>query len=607
MAADKRSERAQPFVFNSWRDITPMHMSVGTMLHNKTGSWRSIKPVYEDKIPACQNACPAGNDIDGWVKLLERNEIDKAYWHLKREQPFPAILGRVCFKFCETACNRSGLDHCVQINELERFVGDRIDPSVPHPDLPPDHGKRLAVVGSGPAGMAAAYFARLLGFAVTIFEKEPVLGGMLRLGVPNYRLPRHLVDAEFAGLAGMGVETRPGVAVGKDISIEEITSSFDYSFLASGSHRSLVLNLDGGQDSPHVLSGLAMLRQVALGRPLALGRRVLVIGGGNTALDAARTAIRLGSEVTVLYRRTEAEMPAHPAEVQEAREEGVAFRFLTAPERLILDETGAVQELLCCEMALGEPDASGRRQPLKKEDSLFAVAADNIVTAIGEKPDVDYLRELLDGAGTSLGVDDGLCAAKATGQAGVYAGGDILDGMHTVVHAVAAGKRAAIAMDCDRRGVDFAEVEPQITVGHGPALSFAKYRGWQNLNPVRRNDRAVVDANLVVYDYFQKLPPSEPQVQAANERNRTFEPYRATFSAADAGHEASRCMHCGRCTECDNCLVFCPEVSVLDQTAESFGYSIDYDYCKGCGICSTECPRHAISMVSEATPINEEV
>ena len=605
MADKKRSEMAIKHEFKSYRDITSMHVSLGNMLYNKTGSWRFIKPIYEDKIPACQNACPAGNDIEGWVKLLNNMEYEKAYWHLKREEPFPAILGRVCFKFCEDACNRAVLDDCISIKELERFVGDQFAPTIPHPELPENDSQshkigHLAVVGSGPSGMSAAYFARLLGFEVTIFDKEALLGGMLRLGIPGYRLPGQVVAAEFEGLSNMGIELRPNTEIGKDIPMETLTTTFDYVFLATGAHRSLSMELTENSSCCRIMSALTFLKQVARGETVALGKRVVVIGGGNTAIDAARTAIRMGCQATVIYRRSMTEMPAHPEEVREAEEEGVIFRFLAAPEDIALHADATIEKLVCCEMELGPADESGRCRPIRKEGVTFDIPADTILMAIGEKPDFEYLSRRIPTTDTIIHTqEDFSVSSDYPAGAKVFAGGDITDIPHTVVHAIASGKRAAIAMDCDRRGVLFSDVLNRIRIGTGTAVSFSKYMNWAPVNPVQRNDQNVVDSTKIVYDYFIKTPGFEKSIQPADLRKDSFEPYHATLSGEEAIHETARCLHCGRCTECDNCLIFCPDVSILDRTRETFGYAIDYDYCKGCGICFTECPRHAITMVSE--------
>ncbi len=602
MALKKRSELAAPYDFRTWRDFTPMSVSVSTMLHNRTGGWRFIRPIYENKTPACQNACPAGCDIEGWVGLVQKKEYEKAFRHLKREEPFPAILGRVCFRFCEGACNREPLDANVNINALERFLGDLFPPETTFPDPPELNGKRMAVVGSGPAGMSAAYFGRLLGFDVAMFEVLPVMGGMLRVGIPGFRLPREVVEAEFRGLSNMGIALRAGVAAGKDLSMAHLRREFDYIFLATGGHSSLTLGLAGEKESPGIMSGLAMLKKAALGEAMDLGGRVVVIGGGNTAVDAARTAVRLGCETTILYRRSEEEMPAHPREVAEAGEEGVRLALLAAPERIELDDAGDVRKLICREMTLGAPDESGRRRPEKKDGALFEMEADAIVTAIGEAPGLDYLAgEVKTEQGMAL-VDDGLKALDEEGDGGkIFAGGDMIAMPRTVAHAVAAGKRAAISMDCDRKGLDAARVFSTITAGDGPALRFSAYMEWEPEDSASRNPRKVVGRDRIVYDYFRKAPAIRVETSDPASRKKTFQDYRRTYTEKEARAEAERCMHCGRCTECDNCLIFCPDMSVLPHDDGRFGYAIDYDYCKGCGICCTECPRNAITMIDEET------
>jgi 2-oxoacid:acceptor oxidoreductase delta subunit (pyruvate/2-ketoisovalerate family) len=349
-----------------------------------------------------------------------------------------------------------------------------------------------------------------------------------------------------------------------------------------------------------IMSAMNILKQVARGETVALGKRVAVIGGGNTAIDAARTAIRMGCHVTVIYRRSLTEMPAHPEEVREAQEEGVIFRFLAAPEDITLNADTTIENLVCCEMELGPTDESGRCRPIRKEGVTFDVPADTILVAIGENPDFDYLGRRVRSSDTIIRTGDDLSIlSDHTDGAKVFAGGDMIDIPHTVVHAVASGKKAAIAMDCDRRGIAFSDVLNQIRIGSGDALSFSRYMNWAPVNPVLQNDQKVVDSTKIVYDYFIKMPGCEKTIQPADLRKDSFEPYHSTLSVEEALHETERCMHCGRCTECDNCLIFCPDVSILDQTRETFGYAIDYDYCKGCGICLTECPRHAITMVAE--------
>jgi 2-oxoacid:acceptor oxidoreductase delta subunit (pyruvate/2-ketoisovalerate family) len=589
--------------FSSWRDLPPLNISQGDMLHNKTGTWRFIKPIHEDKTPACQNGCPAGNDIEAWIKLIEQGDYQAAYWHLKREQPFPAILGRVCFKFCQEQCNRSGFDHHVRINSLERFVGDQVPASSPHPDLPLPNGKTLAIIGSGPAGMSCAYFARLLGFEVTIFDKLHEPGGILRVGIPRFRLPREIVAREFEGLINMGIELRTGIELGKDISIMALMNEFDFIFLSTGAHDSMKLELAVEGKTNHIISGLDFLQLVAFGREVNLGRHVAVIGGGNTAMDVARTAVRLGAEVTVIYRRTQNEMSAHAEEIMEAIEEGVKFRFLATPEQVILAGNGGIQKIICRAMELCEKDKSGRKRPVKTEGRPFELPADTIVSAIGEKPDLKYMEEIMNLERGTIPVTTAMQIMNPVGESRLYAGGDIIDMPHTVIHAVASGKRAAIALDCNVKGKDFNDIRQRISIGHGSGLSFSTYMGWRNPNSKRRDARSVVEAVDMVFDYFRKTPSVPRSPLDAKTRREKFTPIQTTFSKEQARRESERCMHCGRCTECDNCLVFCPDMSVRIRGNGDFGYTIEYDYCKGCGICAAECPRHAITMINEEMPV----
>jgi len=448
--------------------------------------------------------------------------------------------------------------------------------------------------------MSVAYFARLLGFRVTIFEALLELGGVLRVGIPAYRLPKTIVENEFEGLRNMGIDLKPNTAIGKDISLKECLKRFDYVFLATGVHGSRKLNIPGEEDNPNVMSGLDLLKKIALREQVDVGRQVVVIGGGNTAIDAARSTVRLGSDVTILYRRTEAEMPAHPEEIAEAREEGIQFRFLAAPERIESGGNGSIRKLVCCEMELGKPDESGRGRPVRKEGAIFELDVDTIVTAIGEMPAFEPMVKILQVQGGVLDVEEDLRVKAFEGEKGrVFAGGDIIGAPHTVAHAVAAGKRAAIAIDCQRKGIEFSEVLEKVSLGAGPGISFSAYMGWESINPVRRNLKPVVGSEHIVYDYFEKAPRIKKVALPPLERKKSFDPYEANLTEEEALGEAARCIHCGRCTECDSCLVLCPDVSVLVKGEGQFGYVFDYNYCKGCGICFTECPRHAITMVDE--------
>ena len=301
-------------------------------------------------------------------------------------------------------------------------------------------------------------------------------------------------------------------------------------------------------------------------------------------------------------------MPAHPDEVREAREEGVVFQFLSAPENVVLDGQGEVCKLVCCQMDLGEADADGRARPVRREGSEFDLDTDSVLTAIGEGPDLSYFTGRVDADHGAIPVDGrGRAGEKKPGRAGIYAGGDIIDQPHTVVHAVASGKRAVLAMDCERgRGEDWDETVARIGIGDGGALSFSAYMGWDRDYPVALSRRKVVRTENIVYDYFQKVSAVRVTAQAPQQRIRSFEPFHQTFTEDQAQAEAVRCFHCGRCIECDNCLIFCPEISVLLSERAGGRYQVDYDYCKGCGICAVECPRQAITMVEEEATVEAE-
>jgi len=373
--------------------------------------------------------------------------------------------------------------------------------------------------------------------------------------------------------------------------LEQLQAQFDYVFVATGAHKSRPIGVEGEELSPHIMSGLAMLKKVALGQKLDLGKKVAVIGGGNTAIDAARAALRLGCEVIVVYRRTRNEMPAHEEEVEESRQEGVEFRFLAAPEKIELNNDQSIKKFVCCEMELGEVDQSGRRSPKKIEGKTFNLKVDSIVSAVGEEPLFGYLdASVVTGAGAVRVGADLSAQVKKEGKVKVFAGGDILDTPRTVIHAIGEGKKAAIGIDCLRKGINFTELLPRITLGDGGPLSFALYMGWKTLNENPFDNKTVVTPEKIKYDYIEKAPQMEVRIRPPRERKTDFSPYVETYDKEAALKEAERCMHCGRCLECDNCVLFCPDASVLAQKGGGFRYAFEYDYCKGCVVCAEECP-----------------
>ncbi|MEW6230084.1 MAG: FAD-dependent oxidoreductase, partial [Bacillota bacterium] len=402
----------------------------------------------KEKAP-CVRACPAGVNAQGYIALISQGKSAEA-WALERERnPFPSICGRVCHHPCESKCNRGKVDQPIAIAALKRFIGDRMLESKGEisPPLREMKTKKVAVIGAGPCGLTAAYELAKHGYPVTVFEKLSVPGGMLSVGIPEYRLPKEVVQAEIDLIKMLGVEVKTGVALGKDFTFEDLEKeSFAAVFVAVGAHVGQKLGIPG-EDLEGVWDGVTFLREVNLGNPVRIGRRVAVIGGGNSAVDAARTALRLGaSEVQIIYRRSRAEMPAIPSEVDEAEREGIKIRFLTEPLEA-LGTGGKVSGLRCARTELGEPDASGRRRPVRVAGSEFELKLDTIIAAIGQAPDVAGLAGNVGIAITRRGLVSVNPANLATGRPGVFAGGDAVSGPATVVEAVGSGFRAAQAID----------------------------------------------------------------------------------------------------------------------------------------------------------------
>jgi 2-oxoacid:acceptor oxidoreductase delta subunit (pyruvate/2-ketoisovalerate family) len=585
-------------VFRSYQDMPEGCVSVGDMSWNRTGSWRYVRPIYTDRTPPCSCGCPCGVPIERWMGLVADGEYDEALEVIRMEHPFPSILGRVCFHPCEGTCNRAKMEGAVSINALERHIGDMtVDapPAKPHDVPAPPKPLKVAVVGSGPAGLGAAYHLRRLGHEPTVLERMPALGGMLRYGIPSYRLPKDVLDRELNRIAQMGIPFKTGDPAELPTLFEE---GYDRVFLAFGAQRSRRLGIPG-DDHPKVRAGLGFLHDVVDGKVSKVPDKVLVVGGGNTAVDCARTAVRLGGkDVRILYRRTENEMPAFPEEVKAARDEGVAIDFLVAPAKA--SDDGGNVALTCIRMELGEPDASGRRRPVPIEGSEFTVVAGLVLSAIGEEAELDDLAGLEAERG-SLAADDEM----RTSDPKVFAGGDMTDNPRTVIDALASGKRGAIAMDCEARGLDFREVLRRIGLPDCRSLSMGNYvrvvrDGLEAVEPVPEV-AAFEMLNTVYID--ESARHSRPEVDPAErtKRGTGFVEVHPDLAEDDAIAEAMRCMHCGTCIACDNCYIFCPDAAISPQPDGS--YVIDYDYCKGCGLCVHECPRAAMALVPEMAEV----
>ena len=506
------------------------------------------RPIERTKIPPCSDSCPAGNDVEGFIRLMSEKRIEEALLLLQKTNPFPAITGRVCFHPCEDACNRKEFDSSVSIPYLERYVSEYQPKAKPETSLS-KRKERIAIIGSGPAGLTCSYYLLKKGYAITLFESKPLLGGWLRYGIPEYRLPKkNILDQEISKLLNLGLNVKTNITVGKDFSLEEL-ETFDAIFIASGRHRDTKLNVPG-ENSKGVFSGGEFLTKFHAGERQPLGKRVAVIGGGNTAVDAARVALRLGSKPTLIYRRSRNEMPAFQKEVEEMEKEGIELVFLASPIRFMPDN-GRIKSLECIRMELKEVESDGRKRAIPIPNSTFTIDVDSVIVAIGQEPDFSYLFSDLTTEKEKIKTD----FFGRTNKGKIFAGGDVTFEKGTVPSAITSGRIASEAID------DY--------------LNSRKSAELMRSEPVKFDQMNT--------DYFEVQDRPNPQRLTLADSVKGFDEIYLGYDDKMAMSEAGRCLGCASLP------------------------AYEPDDCRGCGNCEQRCPALAIKMKPLETPFTVRV
>jgi NADPH-dependent glutamate synthase beta subunit-like oxidoreductase len=543
---------------------TPMSVSLRSTRDLTTGNWRTFRPQYVTRPSPCNLDCPAGTDVRAFLALSADGDAVAAWRTIREHNPLPGVCGRVCYHPCEKACNRAALDEPVAVHAIERTIADEaLGRGATDLPVAGAHLTPVAVVGAGPAGLSAAFHLTRRGYEVTVFDAMPEPGGMLRYGIPAYRLPRAVLDAEIDLLRTMGVRFIGKVRFGENLGGTEL-ADYAASFVAIGAQRSRSAQAPG-EDLAGVRSGVDFLREVNMHGGAPTAGPAVVIGGGNTALDTARVLLRLGAEPTIVYRRSREDMPAHPDEIAQAEAEGIAFAFYAAPKAFV-GENGRLVRVEFQRMRPGAPDASGRPRPEPVPGSTFAIETGQAYTAIGEEVETELLTGVIDATRGRLSAD----RFGRTAHRAIFAGGDAATGAGTVVEAIGSGRRAADTIDGYLNGRD----------------------------PVEEGQAERVGTSDVNLYYFGPAARIRPKMLDRGRAVATFTEVVGDLSWQDAVAEARRCMTCGSCTTCDTCLIFCPDVAVSRDPATG-AYQIDLAHCKGCGICVEECPRGAVVLTAE--------
>jgi NADPH-dependent glutamate synthase beta subunit-like oxidoreductase len=536
-----------------------------------------LRPRFVPKIPPCTFTCPSGTDIRRYLTYISQSEeykrdyeesLKEAWYIITDKNPLPAVCGRVCPHPCEKECNRNAKDTPVSINSVERFIGDfGIENNMELRRLSDEkRDEKIAIVGSGPSGLSCAYQLARRGYNVTIFEAFEKPGGMLRYGIPAYRLPEKILDAEIAAIEKLGVEIKCSCRVGNDIAFDKLKEEYDAVYVAIGAHEGVKLNIPD-EDVDNVISGVEYLHKINAGEKIDIGDKVVVIGGGNSAIDAARVSKRLGAEVTIVYRRTKNEMPAIEHEIIAAEEEGIKFEFLAAPVSIIKNGDNRATGIKCIKMQLGEPDESGRPRPIPIEGSEFTIEATMVIPAISQIPEFTGIDVLKNDKGW-ISVDE----HAQTQIKGVFAGGDVTNQLGLVTDAIGLGRKAAEAIDA-------------------------------YLNPTQEEETQEKGAPEVVirYDkmnlnYYKPLPRTQPQCLSVDERVDNFNEVAMTLTMDQVIEETKRCMSCGMCFDCENCYTFCSD-NAVKKLPKGQHFEFQLETCQGCKKCAEECPCGYIEMV----------
>ena len=555
---------------------------------NKTGSWRFLRPRFENKTAPCSAACPAGEDIPQIEMLTAQGEFKDAWELIIRENPFPAVCGRVCFHPCEGLCNRGSYDEAVAVHTMERFLADtaaRYDFHPAAPDLP-SRTEKIAIIGGGPAGLSSAWFLTRLGFSCDIFEAASEVGGLLRWGIPAYRLPAKALqqDVERLKAAGVGIFTDRRI---DEKFIANLKGSYQAVIVATGYGRGQTMGVPG-EDNARVSEGLDFLRKLRAGEEVACEGTTAVIGGGNSAIDVARSVVRLGGKAVIYYRRRRQDMPAFAEEIRMAVEEGVEIQELVSPA--VIRQDGD-KLLLSLQRMVVSGEEAGRARVVPEAGSLETVEIEQIIRAIGAAPQEGWMEPPRSGDVLTL---SHARLVLGEGQRPVIFTGDLATETKSVTHAIASGKQAAIALDIFfREGASAIEAGiAACRIGEGTSLSLEVHLGG------RRKERSahVVGYSEINTDHFSFAPRIKQPRLLVEERSRSFSEIDLKISAGLAMQEAARCFNCGFCNNCDNCRLFCPDIAVIREEGTR---RINYDYCKGCGICVVECPRNAMSLEEE--------